>query len=132
MGGLAGARPRQFQDPQRFAGHAVGDFLLREIGQRISHFAGRMRWWGAWSGDEFLLLQPGIKTTADAAHLARAMMDAVAQPITLDELPVSVSLSVGMAMFPSDGDRFDVLSAPSGRVRRKGARARAINSRTPA
>jgi diguanylate cyclase (GGDEF)-like protein len=95
--------------PNDSLGHAVGDFLLREIGQRISHFAGPHAVVGRLSGDEFLLLQPGIKTTADAAHLARAMMDAVAQPITLDELPVSVSLSVGVAMFPSDGDRFDVL-----------------------
>jgi len=90
-------------------GHAAGDFLLREIGQRLQHFGGGQSVVGRLSGDEFLLMQAGIKTTTDAAHLASAMMEAVAQPVTFDGLPVNVSLSVGVAMFPSDGDRFDTL-----------------------
>lgn len=90
-------------------GHAAGDFLLREIGQRLQNFGGAQSVVGRLSGDEFLLMQSGIKTTTDAAHLASAMMEAVAQPVTFDGLPVNVSLSVGVAMFPSDGDRFDTL-----------------------
>jgi len=90
-------------------GHAAGDFLLREVGQRLSQFAGGQAVVGRLSGDEFVLLQSGIKGTADAAHLAQATMDAVAQPVTFGGLPVNVSISIGVAMYPSDGDSFDTL-----------------------
>ncbi|MDD0814856.1 EAL domain-containing protein [Curvibacter sp. HBC28] len=90
-------------------GHAAGDFLLREVGQRLAQFAGAQAVVGRLSGDEFVLLQSGIKGTADAAHLAQATMDAVAQPVVFEGLPVNVSISLGVALYPSDGDSFDAL-----------------------
>jgi len=90
-------------------GHAAGDQLLREVGQRLSDFGGGHAVVGRLSGDEFLLMQSGVKTTVDAAHVASSLMQAVARPVTLGGLPVNVSISVGIALFPSDGDGFDAL-----------------------
>lgn len=89
--------------------HTAGDQLLREVGQRLLQAAGERAVVGRLSGDEFLVLLPDIHGTAEAAHTARSLMDAVGEPVVLGDLPVSISISVGVAMFPGDGDTFDVL-----------------------
>ncbi|KQP14381.1 bifunctional diguanylate cyclase/phosphodiesterase [Pseudorhodoferax sp. Leaf267] len=90
-------------------GHSAGDQLLREIGARLSSLMRERSIIGRLSGDEFLLLLPGVQSTAEAAHAVRALMDLVGQPVVLGELPVNVSVSAGIAMFPSDGMDFDTL-----------------------
>ncbi len=90
-------------------GHAAGDQMLREVGHRLSQFADERSVVGRLSGDEFLILLRNVQSTADAAHMVTALMDAVGQPMTLAELPVNVSISAGIAMFPADGDQFDAL-----------------------
>ncbi|MEO8248144.1 MAG: EAL domain-containing protein [Burkholderiales bacterium] len=89
--------------------HAAGDQLLREVGKRLVTAAGDRAAVGRLSGDEFLVLLPGIQGTADAAHIARNLMDGVAQPMVLRDVPVSISVSIGIAVFPGDGDTFDAL-----------------------
>ena len=89
--------------------HAAGDQLLREVGQRLSCAAGERAAVGRLSGDEFLVLLPGIQGTADAAHTARSLMNGVGEPMVLRDVPVSISISVGIAMYPGDGDDFDTL-----------------------
>ena len=90
-------------------GHAAGDQMLREVGQRLSQFADERSAVGRLSGDEFLILLRNVQSTADAAHTVTALMDAVGQPMVLADMPVNVSISAGIAMFPADGDQFDVL-----------------------
>jgi diguanylate cyclase (GGDEF)-like protein/PAS domain S-box-containing protein len=90
-------------------GHGAGDQLLREVGARLSSLARERTIVGRLSGDEFMVLLPGVQSTTEAAHAVRALMDAVGQPVLLGDLPVNVSVSAGIAMFPSDGTDFDVL-----------------------
>jgi diguanylate cyclase (GGDEF)-like protein/PAS domain S-box-containing protein len=90
-------------------GHSVGDQLLREIGARLLAQARERTMVGRLSGDEFLVLLPGVHSTTEAAHAVRALMDVLAQPVVLGDLPVNVSVSAGIAMFPSDGADFDTL-----------------------
>ncbi|WP_394789398.1 EAL domain-containing protein [Rhodoferax sp.] len=90
-------------------GHAAGDQMLREVGQRLSQFADERSVVGRLSGDEFLILLRNVQSTADAAHTVTALMDAVGQTMTLADMPVNVSISAGIAMFPADGDHFDAL-----------------------
>ncbi|SDP09369.1 PAS domain S-box-containing protein/diguanylate cyclase (GGDEF) domain-containing protein [Rhodoferax sp. OV413] len=90
-------------------GHAAGDQMLREVGQRLSQFADERSVVGRLSGDEFLILLRNVQGTADAAHMVTALMDAVGQPMVLADMPVNVSISAGIAMFPADGDQFDAL-----------------------
>lgn len=90
-------------------GHAAGDQMLREVGLRLSQFADERSVVGRLSGDEFLILLRNVQGTADAAHMVTALMDAVGQPMILADMPVNVSISAGIAMFPADGDQFDAL-----------------------
>ncbi|KAF1045274.1 bifunctional diguanylate cyclase/phosphodiesterase [Xylophilus sp.] len=90
-------------------GHAAGDELLRHIGSCLQRSAGARATIGRLSGDEFLVVLPGVAGTNDAAQAVRALMDAAVQPVELGGLPVNVSISAGVAMFPADGDAFDTL-----------------------
>ncbi|WP_367846966.1 EAL domain-containing protein [Rhodoferax sp. WC2427] len=90
-------------------GHAAGDQMLREVGLRLSQFADERSVVGRLSGDEFLILLRNVQGTADAAHMVTALMDAVGQTMVLADMPVNVSISAGIAMFPADGDQFDAL-----------------------
>jgi diguanylate cyclase (GGDEF)-like protein/PAS domain S-box-containing protein len=90
-------------------GHAAGDQMLREVGLRLSQFADERSVVGRLSGDEFLILLRNVQGTADAAHMVTALMDAVGQTMILADMPVNVSISAGIAMFPADGSQFDAL-----------------------
>ena len=92
-------------------GHAAGDQLLREVGLRLGRAAGQHAVVGRLSGDEFLVMVPDVHGTAEAAHKARSLMESVGAPTVIGGLPIAVSISVGVAMFPADGDSFDVLFA---------------------
>lgn len=91
--------------------HAAGDQLLREVGRRLAANLGERGMVGRLSGDEFLVLIPGVIGTSGAAHTAQSLMAAVAAPIALGEMNMSVSISLGIAMCPGDGDTFDLLFA---------------------
>ena len=90
-------------------GHQAGDQLLRTVGERLALAGGTRAVIGRLGGDEFLLALPGLRHTAEAAQVARGIMNAVAEPVTFAEMPVNVSISVGIAMYPGDGDTFDAL-----------------------
>ena len=90
-------------------GHSAGDQLLREVGARLGSLARERTIIGRLSGDEFMLLMPGVHSTTEAAHAVRELMDVVGQPVVLGDVPVNVSISAGIAMFPSDGADFDTL-----------------------
>ena len=89
--------------------YAAGDRLLREIGERLVRGAGERAAVGRLSGDEFLVLLPDTSGTNDVAQTARSLMAAVGEPMVLGDLPFNVTVSVGIATYPADGDNFDML-----------------------
>lgn len=83
-------------------GHECGDRLLQRIAQRLRglvtpHAAARL------GGDEFLLLLQGESPAQQALVLAVQVIDAVAQPCNAHERELSVSCSVGLALYPQHG-----------------------------
>ena len=92
-------------------GHVAGDQVLREVSQRLTRAAGVHAVVGRLSGDEFLVLVPDIQDTAEAAQKVRHLMDVVREPTVIGGLPISISLSAGVSMFPSDGESFESLFA---------------------
>lgn len=89
-------------------GHEVGDRLLKEIATRL---AGRVREGDTVArlgGDEFVVVA-NVHDEHGAASLALTLMQAIAEPLIIDEQSIYPSCSLGVAMFPRDGEEMVTL-----------------------
>ena len=102
----------QFKDVNDTLGHSAGDSVLKTIAARLLDCVGALDTVARLGGDEFAILLPGEDPRARASAVADCLTRTVAAPIPLEGQDVHVSASVGVAIFPSDGDDAeDLLSA---------------------
>ena len=111
----------QFKRINDTLGHAVGDDLLRVIAQRLTHGLRPddiarptqakpvQRDVCRHGGDEFIVLLNGVASEQDAARAANRLLTMLAQPILLGPHEVFVSASIGIVLFPRDGEDLDTL-----------------------
>jgi diguanylate cyclase (GGDEF)-like protein len=83
-------------------GHAAGDAVLKRVAQRLRELAPPQRV-ARLGGDEFLVLVDGEAALERARALATRLLDAIAQPCAIDHREISVTASIGMAVFPQHG-----------------------------
>jgi diguanylate cyclase len=88
------------------AGHHVGDRVLDAVAQRLVAASGPDDQVVRLGGDEFAVLAGPLDGRADGAARARALIEAVGSPLRVDDLALSVGVSVGVAT--SDVDGYDV------------------------
>jgi diguanylate cyclase (GGDEF)-like protein/PAS domain S-box-containing protein len=84
-------------------GHAVGDRLLKEVSQRLVNQLRIGDTICRIGGDEFIVVLPELKRSADVAQVAQKVIEQLSQPVLLDERELVVSCSIGIAVFPEDG-----------------------------
>jgi diguanylate cyclase (GGDEF)-like protein/PAS domain S-box-containing protein len=84
-------------------GHQAGDLLLGELAPRIAAAVARTDTASRTGGDEFVLILTGSTDERQAAAAVDAVMQAIAQPLTLKGQPLVVTCSAGVARFPTDG-----------------------------
>jgi diguanylate cyclase (GGDEF)-like protein len=85
-------------------GHAAGDELLRQTAQRMRASVRDEDTVARLGGDEFAFLLPHVSGVEGALAVARRVLAAFADPIELAGQPVTVSPSIGISLFPQDGD----------------------------
>jgi len=91
-------------------GHTAGDELLKVVAERMVSCVRRADTVGRFGGDEFVLVLPQQHGgTAEAMPLMEKVLEAVVHPIMLEGQQVQVSCSIGVAVFPHDGDDADTL-----------------------
>ncbi len=90
-------------------GHPIGDRLLQEAAQRMQSCLRDGDIVARLGGDEFAILQVPVEKPADVTALATRLIEVVGAPYDLDNRPVSVGVSIGIALAPSDGDEPDTL-----------------------
>jgi diguanylate cyclase (GGDEF)-like protein len=90
-------------------GHAAGDKVLTEIAARIRLLARDADIVARLGGDEFAVLQRGAERLEQGLGLAHRILETIAQPIEIDGISVRVGASIGVALFPSDGEDADTL-----------------------
>ena len=98
-------RFKQVNDTQ---GHAAGDALLCEVARRLTQCLRARDLIGRLSGDEFVILLSEC-STEQAVQTAHGMLEALAQPMDIHGQTNVPHASIGVAMFPDDGDTIDTL-----------------------
>jgi len=98
-----------FKNVNDTLGHRIGDALLIEVATRLKSTVRDVDTVSRQGGDEFVLILPD--TDADgAAHVAGKLLEAVAQPYQIESFELTVTLSIGIALYPGDGENFEVLA----------------------
>jgi len=84
-------------------GHPIGDKLLQSVAKRLVDCIRGSDSVSRQGGDEFVLLLLELERAEDAAVTARRMLEAVAQPHTIDQHDLHVTASIGLSIYPDDG-----------------------------
>lgn len=90
-------------------GHAVGDELLKILGERLSGCVREIDTVSRLAGDEFALILPDLTHAEDAARVAQKILAAFAPPFNVDGHELFMSASIGIATCPADGCSLDML-----------------------
>ncbi len=98
-----------FKDINDTLGHEAGDKLLTAAARRIRDCVRDQDTVARLGGDEFTVILPDITELNDAKRVAKAIGRAMAKPLLIDNHELYVSTSIGISMFPQDGDGPDCL-----------------------
>lgn len=83
-------------------GHNIGDLLLQAVGQRFTDTLRKSDTVARMGGDEFFILA-AISDDSYAGKIARKILKAFQEPFDLDGNTISITLSIGVALYPKDG-----------------------------
>jgi diguanylate cyclase (GGDEF)-like protein/PAS domain S-box-containing protein len=92
-------------------GHSVGDELLKTVGTRLLASLREEDSIARMGGDEFTVLLADLRTPDHAAKIAQKVLETVAQPLQIEGTELFITTSIGIALFPSDGDTAEALLA---------------------
>ena len=90
-------------------GHHVGDQLLQQIAAILSRRVRRSDTVARTGGDEFSVILEAPTSREDAAHVDRALMQLLKEPLNLGDRTVRIGASVGIAIFPDDASEAEPL-----------------------
>jgi diguanylate cyclase (GGDEF)-like protein/PAS domain S-box-containing protein len=90
-------------------GHSAGDKLLQEAAVRLLQCVRSGDTVGRFGGDEFGAIVTDLAKPGDAGVVAQKVLDTLAQPFKLDAHDTYVSASIGITLFPADGDNPEAL-----------------------
>jgi diguanylate cyclase (GGDEF)-like protein/PAS domain S-box-containing protein len=90
-------------------GHAAGDDVLRSIGAELSTLVRDGDTVARIGGDEFTLLLTGVGGDESIAAVAGRILETIRRPRTVGEQEIHVTTSIGIAIFPQDGDDAETL-----------------------
>jgi diguanylate cyclase (GGDEF)-like protein len=90
-------------------GHHHGDLLLKQLGPRLHRVLRDTDTLARLGGDEFVVLAADLATPEAASAITDKLHQALADPFLLDAEPVLVGASIGIAVAPNHGDRFEDL-----------------------
>lgn len=99
----------RFKEVNDSFGHAVGDLLLKETAARLTQSLRLSDTAARMGGDEFTVILTKIVEAEDAAIVAKRIIAGLASPFSLDGHEVSIGVSIGIGIYPLDGEDVDSL-----------------------
>ncbi len=91
-------------------GHTIGDKLLQSVAYRLIHMFRKSDTIARLGGDEFVLLLPEIPHVEVAKNVAERIILSFKKPFAFEGLAVSITASIGISLFPDDGEDADTLT----------------------
>lgn len=99
----------QFKKVNDSLGHQYGDNLLISLSKRMSKCLRPMDDLFRIGGDEFAIFLYGVKTEEEVCVLAQQVIECVESPVIYDGYEFHISCSIGIAMYPTDGEDTETL-----------------------
>jgi diguanylate cyclase (GGDEF)-like protein/PAS domain S-box-containing protein len=94
----------RFKDLNDTLGHIVGDEVLKVMAQRLQKAVRSADTLARLGGDEFVLLAENAESTQSVADLAQRVVETLAEPLLVRGEECRLGASVGVAMYPADGE----------------------------
>ncbi len=99
----------RFKNVNDFMGYHVGDQLLILIVQRLKKFLGERYVISRQGGDEFTIILDDFRNQRDVAERATEILNLIKKPFVINNVEVNMTLSMGIARYPDDGESVDSL-----------------------
>lgn len=90
-------------------GHALGDQVLKLLAGNLSDLVQEPQLLSRHGGGEFLVVAPKISSTEELGALADRLISMIAQDLMADDRKLTISASIGIAVYPKDGYALDEL-----------------------
>lgn len=109
-------------------GHDLGDQVLLMVANRLQSSIRDEDMASRWGGDEFVCLLLEVKQEADVVRLAEKLINRIAEACEFNGIVLSIKASIGIAIYPADGDTADVLfkNADTAMYKAKGTEKRVV------
>src|SRR5581483_10995719 len=99
----------RFKEVNDTLGHAAGDRLLQEIGRRLQSVLRKSDTVARLGGDEFAILLTPVQRSEGAAIVAAKVLEVLSAPIVLQDRPIRIDGSIGIALCPEHGGDAETL-----------------------
>ncbi len=90
-------------------GHENGDVLLQIVAERLRNCFRQSDTIARLSGDEFAFLLENVESRVQAASVAAKIQQVISEPFIIDGALINISASVGVSLYPGDGQDADLL-----------------------
>jgi len=90
-------------------GHDLGDKVLLMVANRLKSLIREEDTVSRWGGDEFMCLLLEVKQEADVTRIAEKMVNRIAEACEFNGIVLSIRVSIGIAIYPADGETADIL-----------------------
>jgi len=94
----------RFKNINDSLGHPMGDRVLRAVSQRMLRCVGESDTLARFGGDEFVVVIRDLSAPSVAAQLSETLISEVTPTILLDDYQLHVSMSIGISIYPQDGN----------------------------
>jgi diguanylate cyclase (GGDEF)-like protein len=98
-----------FKNVNDTLGHSIGDELLCTMARRLDRLTRKTDTIARLGGDEFIIVLSAVKHAEDISKVANNVLIEVSTPVTIDEIELYTSASIGISIFPEDGDNITSL-----------------------
>ncbi|MDK2125391.1 bifunctional diguanylate cyclase/phosphodiesterase [Parachitinimonas caeni] len=99
----------RFKNINDSLGHSVGDQVLTQVADRLKWCLRSSDTICRYGGDEFVVLLPDVDEPADAALVAKKLVETVAWPFQVQGNELTITPSIGISIYPADGHDIDTL-----------------------